>query len=117
MIKLKALTTNKDAMAQHLLSQVDNIGLTLNQLGIKNNINRHALVSQAWVQKHRIEGELARLDLLVHTSLRPLIKARKKIDQTIDTAIDYLPQSLAKRAHKTHSTLMRMSGGSTSSNT
>ena len=116
MIKLKALTNNKDVMTQHLLSQIDNIGFTLNNFGIKNNINRHTLVGQAWVQKHRIEGELARLDLLVHTSLRPFIKMRQKIDQSIDTAIDYLPQSLAQRAHKTHTKIKRLSGGCSTSN-
>lgn len=109
---LAALVKNKqDDIAQHLLTQVDTIGHALNHLGVKNQINRHTLVGQAWVQKHRLDGEIARLDMLVHNKLRPIKKMRSMVDATLDDAIDYLPPSLAKRAHHTHEQIKRISGG------
>ncbi len=111
MIKLKSLTKNKEHLVQHLLSQVDTLGSFLRGVGIKNNINRHTLIGQAWVQKNRIEGELDRIDLRMHLTARPIIKIRQKVDQTIDQAIDYLPEPLAQRAHKTHHQIKRLSGG------
>ena len=108
---VKNVKKRQDAIAQQVLSGVDTLGAKLNTIGVKNSINRHTLISQAWVQKHRLEGEMARFDLLLHSSLRPLKKARNKIDQTLDEAIDFLPAPIARRAHRTHEHIKRLSGG------
>lgn len=107
----KIIKSQQGTITQHVLNQVDTIGATLQQLGVTDKVNRHTLVGQAWVQKHRLEGEMARLDLLVHSSLRPIKKIRCKVDRTIDDAIDYLPPQIAKHAHKTHNQIKRISGG------
>lgn len=112
MLKIATIIKNKQGMiTQHVLNQIDVIGSRLQQLGLTDKVNRHTLIGQAWVQKHRIEGEMDRLDLLVHASLRPIKKIRGKFDQTIDDAIDYLPAPIAKHAHKTHDHIKRLSGG------
>lgn len=108
---VKIVKSKQGSIAQHMLSQVDMIGAKLNEYGVTNKVNRHTLVGQAWVQKHRIEGEISRLDLLVNTSLRPIKKIRQKVDHTIDDAIACLPAPIAKRAHKTHHHIKRLSGG------
>lgn len=112
MKNLAALVKNKqDNIAQHLLSQVDTLGHVLSHIGVENQINRHTLIGQAWVQKHRLDGEIARLDVIVHNKLRPIKKIRSKVDTTLDSAIDYLPSAIAKRAHRTHAHIKRLSGG------
>lgn len=112
MINLMSLVKkNQQVFTQHLLSQVDHIGSALNTIGIKNNINRHTLVSQAWVQKHRIEGEITRFDMMLHHRLKPIKTIRNKIDSRLDEVIDCLPAPVAKQAHRTHHRIKRLSGG------
>jgi len=111
-MKIPAMIKHQQqALFQQVLTRVDGFGGTLAKIGVKNNINRHSLIGQAWVQRQRIEGEIMRFDLKVTNTLRPIKKMRSQIDNCINLAIDHLPSTIAKRAHKTHSTIKRISGG------
>ena len=45
-------------LAENVLSQLDNIGVQLDTLGVDNQINRHNLIALIMFGQKRLEGEL-----------------------------------------------------------
>jgi len=99
---LSIIKKNQQAILELCFGQLDKVGRSLAQHGVSNTINRHHFVGVAYMQKARLNGELARLELKLYHTLKPVKKIQNSIDNRIDQAIDYLPAHLAQKAHCTH---------------
>ncbi len=65
-------------IAETILSQLDNLGYSLDNMGVENQINRHNLIALLMFGQKRLEGELDSLNAKIGTG-------KAKIEGIVDS--------------------------------